>query len=387
MTSTPTPTVDIPPPTAPMTGESDDIFDGLEDAIRQDQETPDAPKKGEPEPEKKPAQEDKPDEAPKLKLGTQEQKSAEPAPEEVKWDDTAPVPRRREDWDKFREARNREVTTLTDKLKGYETKLAELEPKAADLGALEELKAKILTYEQQIQEATVLNDPQLTADLDARLKHALTPAKAALDEKVAAEFEQLAGLPPGKHRDKLFGELVDEMPVWQQAKLATALATADMINGERSDRLASAKANAAQYLQQKQQQQEAMHAEVKKQHNILFDSTVAELKQQPGFKDIFNDDGFAKQWVESARNVFAGNTGDAKMLANKALMAEIAQPLMAYAIEQTQSAESSKAKIIELEAELKKYAGASPTPSTTTPTGAPESEDSFMDGLNKIWNA
>jgi hypothetical protein len=371
-----------------MTGESDDIFAGLEEVIRKDREAEAAPKKS--EPEKKPDQEAEPKQPsePKLKFGTKEEKPTEqPAPEEVKWDETASVPRRREDWDKFREARNREVTGLTEKLKGYEAKLAELEPKAADLGSLAELKAKVQTYEQQIQEATVLNDPQLTADLDARLKHALTPARASLDEKAVAEFEQLAGLPPGKHRDKLFGELVDEMPAWQQAKLATVLATADMINGERSDRLANAKANAAQYLQQKAQQQQAMQAEIQKRNNILFDSTVSELKQQPGFKDIFNDDGFAKQWVESARNVFAGNTGDAKMLANKALMAEIAQPLMAYAIEQTQSAESAKAKIAELEAELKKYAGASPSPNTTAPAGSPDSEDPFMDGFNKIWNA
>jgi hypothetical protein len=371
--------------------EVDDMFAGLDAAIRKDQEAAGVPKDtGMPDPPKEaalPKEEPKPDEGPKLKLGTQEQGSAEPSPEEVKWDEAAPVPRRREDWDKFREARNKEVTGLTEKLKSYEAKLAELEPKAADLGALVELKANVLTYEQQIQEATVLNDPQLTADLDARLKHALTPARATLDEKAAAEFEQLAALPPGKHRDKLFGELVDEMPAWQQAKLATVLATADMINGERADRLANAKANAAQYLQQKAQQQQAMQAEIQKRNNILFDSTVAELKQQPGFKDIFNDDGFAKQWVESARNVFAGNTGDTKTLASKALMAEIAQPLMAYAIEQTQSAEAAKAKIAELEAELKKYASSSPAPNTSTPAVVPSSDDPFMDGLMKAYNA
>jgi hypothetical protein len=386
-----TETTQVLPEAPPDPGQVDDMFAGLDAAIRKDQEAAGVPKDtGMPDASKEeapPKEEPKADEGPKLKLGSKEEKPAEPAPEEVKWDDTAPVPRKREEWDKFREARNKEVTGLTEKLKAYEAKLAELEPKAADLGSLEELKAKVQTYEQQIQEATVLNDPQLTADLDARLKHALSPAKSTLDEKAAAEFEQLAALPPGKHRDKLFGELVDDMPAWQQAKLATVLATADMINGERSDRLANAKANAAQYLQQKAQQQQAMQAEVQKRNNLLFDSTVSELKQQPGFKDIFNDEGFAKQWVESARNVFAGNTGDAKVLANKALMAEIAQPLMAYAIEQTQSAESAKAKIAELEAELKKYASASPTPNTSTPSSPTQGDDPFMDGLMRAYNA
>ena len=77
MTNTPMPTVEIPPPTAEMTGESDDIFAGLEEVIRKDREADAAPKKS--EPEKKPAEAQKetpkPDE-PKLKLGTQEQKPA-----------------------------------------------------------------------------------------------------------------------------------------------------------------------------------------------------------------------------------------------------------------------------------------------------------------------
>ena len=333
----------------------DEVFGkGLEDAFNADLATA----KGEPPPAAKPKEGEKPVE-PAKPLNLSQPADDDIAPDK-QWDDRAPVPHKREQWDKFREKHNK----LVQEYESVKSKAADLESHTAELSKYQELQQKVTEYEQQIKEASILNDPNLTKDVDSRMKSLVELSTSGLDEKQAAELQGIIQMPPGKHRDKALMAFADDMPPFKQAQLGAWVARADEYRHERDHIIASAKENADGILKQRQTQFAVQQEQMKQQYAKSFDAAASDLAKLPGWAAIFSDSENVKPYLESAKNVYFGNAGTPKDLAKKAITAEIAPAIMEYAIGVEQQLVEMKKANEELEATLKKYKGGSPAPNT-----------------------
>jgi hypothetical protein len=111
------------------------------------------------------------------------------------------------------------------------------------------------------------------------------------------------------------------------------------------------------------------------------------MKQRPGYKDIFEQAGFAEAWLAAAKQTYQGTGADPAQLAAKALKAELADPLIQHAISREKDVAERDAKIRELEEVVSKLRGSTPSPNTIGfPTSTPVSDDPFMEGLMKQFN-
>lgn len=364
-------------PTPPVPPEADQFMKGLEEAANRDlaqrkaeaQEFDKAfatntPKPA--EPAKNPAELAA---SPELKLTVSED---QPKPEDLNHELTEDfkVPSRRADWDKFREDRNRiyrEKEELRKQLEETKTKVVDPEEIASLRKERDELVARY-------KEASVVNDPTLTADIDQRLEATIKLAKGALTDAAKAEsVEQILRMPRGPYRDKAMAEVFEDIPPWQQSLVAAHIATADQAMFERDGRIQAARQNADAIIKQRQQQ-----AEMQKQARIakvekVFTDVTNEFKSKDGWKDIMANPELARVVEGDAKTTFSGGVQDEAELGRKAYHAAMAPMVMKVALELTK-------RNNELEATIAKLRGASPSINTLgVPSTAPKADDFLSD--------
>jgi hypothetical protein len=274
---------------------------------------------------------------------------------------------------------------LQQQLKAAQAEAEQLKTKTADIERVQELQAKVNEYEAQLKEASVLSDPALTRDIDRRLKVVHETVAASLDDAKAQEFSAIMALPPGKHRDKVVGEFMEDIPAWQQGKMGTLLARADELNAERNAILGEAKANIDAVISQRKEMQVKQQEQVRARQNLTFETVANEFKQLPGWKEIFGDPEQAKPFLDAAKNVFHGNVGSEKDLARKTILAETAPALLEHAIDVSKQLVDKDQKIAGLEAELKKYKDATGIPNTLGGAAPGGGDEDFVSGAVKAW--
>jgi hypothetical protein len=361
-------------PTPQIPAEADHFMKGLEAAAKLDIARNEAEKKEVDKAfedlDKKGAEPEKPkDASAELKLTV----PVEPVkPEDLNHElsDDFKVPSRRADWDKFREDRNRiyrEKEELRKQLEEVKTKSANPEEVAALRKERDELAA-------QYKEASVVNDPNLTADIDRRLDSTIKLAKGALTDPAKAEgIEAVMKMPRGPYRDKAMAELFEDIPAWQQSLVAAHIATADQALFERDGRIQSARQNADAILNQRKQAAEAQKQARANKVEKVFSDVTNEFKTKDGWKDIMANPELAGEVEREARNTFSGGVQDEAELGRKAYHAAMAPMIMRAALELTK-------RNSEMEATIAKLKGSSPTINTTGgPSSAPKENDFLSD--------
>jgi hypothetical protein len=224
---------------------------------------------------------------------------------------------------------------------------------------------------------SVLGDPTITKDLDAKINMVANQAKSGLDAKRGALLDTIARMPSGDVKDKMLAEFFEDIPAHKQGIVGAHLATLEQLNGEREARLTEAKEHADEYLQRKQEEQNATVSQRREQLDRAFVSSVGELKSKEGWADLFGNAELAKVIEGEAKQIFNGNLNDPKALAQKAIFAAVTPMLMQHALEQAN-------KVAELEAALAQVRAAKPSVDATwTPqTKATDSADVFsLDGI------
>jgi hypothetical protein len=366
---------------APDAGGDDDMFGGLDDAINlgiqeAENQTPAKKAQAEPVTQESPKEADKP----KLDIkATKTEAAAEVGTTEAEITDIpedAPVPRKSEDWKKFRQAYTHARALLQDR----EAKVAELQKQAESLKDVEVLRKERDELQARVKEISVLGDPAVTRDLDAKIEKVSTMAKTGLDAGKQAMFEAAIRMPPSEAKDRALASLFEDLPSHKQGVISAHLATIEQVQAEREARLEEAKANVDTIYQQREQAQLAAKQERSATLERAYQDATNELRSKEGWKDLFEDAGFSQQMAREAKEIYSGNVNDPKVLAQKAYMAAVAPALMTVAIDQAN-------KVAELEAVVAKLRGATPSISSTTPAASrPDDDDDFLslDKLQKL---
>jgi len=366
-------------------GVGDELFGGLQEAVNTPEPTGEPSHEdvfkddGKTEPEKveEAVQEEVAEEKPKLNINVEpEQKSAE-----SEWGDNLKVPRASDDWKKYREVHNSTV----NENKALKAELEQLRSKSTELQQLDELRQKVSEYEQQSKAQSLLNDPNLTREIDNRMSSVVNSAKASLDEQQAKDFESIARMEPGKHRDRVLSEFADDLSPIKQAQVAAYMARVDELRSERNSMIEYAKSNADELYKQREAAMTKQREAAVSQQNAVFDSVAKEMRQLPGCRDVFGDGAQAKPWIDAAKNVYSGNVGSPKDLAMKAIMAETAPALIEHAIEVSKMLVDRDAKIKDLEDELKSFKDSSHAPRTASGSRSIDSNDDFLAGAARAF--
>jgi hypothetical protein len=377
------PIIEVPTQVAPMPGtekpgmgEVDAAFEQMaKDAFGTDTQSEPLPKEAVSAPsEKAVSGETKPklDFSPKKAEGTPTDDLAE-AEKEVLGDSA--TPRKSEDWKRHKDLTKKVIRAKEEEALRYKTELDLLKTQGTpDTAALRKERDDLAA---RVKEMSVLGDPTITKDLDAKIAMVANQAKSGLDAKRGALLETIARMPSGEVKDKMLAEFFEDIPAHKQGIVGAHLATLEQLSGEREARLTEAKEHADEYLQRKQEEQTATVAQRREQLDKAFVSSVGELKSKEGWADLFGNAELAKVIEGEAKQIFNGNLNDPKALAQKAIFAAVTPMLMQHALEQAN-------KVAELEAALAQVRAAKPSVDATwTPqTKATDSADVFsLDGI------
>jgi hypothetical protein len=399
------PPIDAPPPThasAPNIEPQpsvhaeppDPMEDGLLDAINQaktDQDAaaaaddardaadkPDDATDDKPEPkEAEPKDDATPKDKAKLEIKPTE---PEEAPSEIP--ENAPVPRKAEEWRKFKASYNEKNALLKDR----EAKLAEWEQRRADIDQMDAIRAERDSLAAQLKESSVVGDPTITAPIDSAIEGTLESAKETLSEEQVGALQGIARLPAGKYRTEQLKAFVEGLEDWQKPIAGSHITELSKLSHQREKAIQHARENVEQILQERQAKMQAAEAQQAEVHKRTFNNVVNEFKGKEGWKDIFEQQDFAKEWLDAAQSTFQGKGGTPSDLARKALMAEIAPALLQNALDTAKAVADRDGKIEELNQIIQDLRGSTPRPETyqqTTGIGSAESEDPFVDGLAK----
>jgi len=394
------PPIDAPPPThasapnaeppPPTYDEAPDpMEDGLFDVINQaksDEDAAaaadDAQKAADKEDTKEPTKtDDTPKDEPKDKTKLEiKPTDSEEAPSEIPAD--APVPRKADEWKKFKAKYNENATLLKDR----EARLAELEQRKPELEQVEAIRAERDALAAQLKEASVVGDPAITAPIDSAIENTIETAKETLTEEQVAALQGIAKLPPGKYRAEQLKQFVEGLDDWQKPLAGSHITELSNLARQREKAIQHARENVEQILQERQAKMQAVEAQQSELHKRTFNNVVNEFKGKEGWKDIFAQQDFAKEWLDAAQSTFQGKGGTASDLARKALMAEIAPALLQNALDTAKTVSERDGKIDELNQIIQQLRGSTPRPETyreTTGIGGGESDDPFVDGLAK----
>jgi hypothetical protein len=277
-----------------------------------------------------------PDTAPKLDFTPKTAAAPEPTAE-IREDE--PVPRTSADWKKFRQAHNERAALLKDR----DAKIAEFGQKAESFKQLESIQKERDELASKLKEYSVVGDPSLTKDIDARMSFVADKAKAGLDPKKAAILDAITRMPSGDAREKMLVEFFEDLPPHKQGIIAAHIASMEQLTAERESRIEEARTNADSVLQQRQAQQAQAQAQRQQHLDAGFQSALGELKGKDGWKEIFANPEVASRVEAEAKQIYSGNVTDAKALASKALLASITPMLMDWAIAMgTKYAEAEK---------------------------------------------
>jgi hypothetical protein len=287
------------------------------------------------------------------------------------------VPQKRAEWDKFRENRNKILRERDD----VRRQLDELKQKVVAPDEIEALRKERDDLAARYKEAAVVNDPQLTADIDSRFNAVVQLAKASLPDPAKAEnLEAILRMQAGQYRDKALDEFFADMPGHKQALIASHIASADQLSFERSSRLQAAKANADAILKQRQQQADAQRAARAQHVEKVFTDVTNEFKSREGWKDIMGHADIARAIEQEARQTFSGGVQDEAELGRKAYHAAMAPVVMKLALEQAK-------RLQEYEGTIAKLKASSPSVNTigTTNAGVGRGDDFLSnDALAKL---
>ena len=390
-TSASAPNIEPPPPT--HSEAPDPMEDGLLDVINQAKAESDAAEAADDArsaSDEKPAAketkqdatktDDAPDTKSKLEIKPTE---SDDAPSEIPAD--APVPRVSSEWKKFKGKYN-EVHTL---LKDRDTKLAEWEARRPELEQIEAIRSERDSLAAQLKEASVVGDPAITAPIDSAIDSTLESAKETLTEEQVANLQGIAKLPPGKYRAEQLKGFVEGLDDWQKPIAGAHITELSKLSNQREKAIQNARDNVEAILQERQAKMQAAESHQSELHKRTFNNVVNEFKGKEGWKDIFAQQDFAKEWLDAAQSTFQGKGGTATDLARKALMAEIAPALLQNALETAKSVSERDGKIEELNEIITQLRGATPRPESYTETTGigRESDDPFVDGLARTLNS
>jgi hypothetical protein len=380
------PIIEVPTQVAPMPGtekpamgEVDAAFEQMaKDAFGTDTQSEPLPKEAvSPPSEKAVSSETKPklDFTPKKAEGTPTDDLAE-AEKEVLGDSA--TPRKSEDWKRHKDLTKKVIRAKEEEALRYKTELDLLKTQGTpDTAALRKERDDLAA---RVKEMSVLGDPTITKDLDAKIAMVANQAKSGLDAKRGALLETIARMPSGEVKDKMLAEFFEDIPAHKQGIVGAHLATLEQLNGEREARLTEAKEHADEYLQRKQEEQTATVAQRREQLDKAFVSSVGELKSKEGWADLFGNAELARVIEGEAKQIFNGNLNDPKALAQKAIFAAVTPMLMQHALEQAN-------KVAELEAALAQVRAAKPSVDATWTPQAKANDSADVFSLDGIANA
>lgn len=281
-----------------------------------------------------------------------------------------------------------EAQTHAAKLKELEVKIAEYEPLKTQLA---ERDAKLKEYDAIVTRARIEDHPEFRKEfIDGREK-VVGRAKSIIEESGGdpKAIERALNLPSGKARVDALREAMTDLDSVQSSRLGRAIDDLNDLDERAQEKRDKAKESYAELREREKQNELEANAKRTQSRGLEFDDTVRRLR---GSLEVLNKSDGHDNWNSRADTIVK----EAKAFVDEHPEADIEAEILARSIpayrdlfiQADATVQKHEAKIAELEAELKKIHGKSPSLASraSTSSGGDKPGKPFSEKMNALMN-